>query len=782
MPRGVHQVVLTGGGARNPTLVEAIRRALAPLPVTGAEALGMDPGAREAAAFAVLAWAHFHEVPANEPSATGADGPRILGCLTPAPARTFRRAPDRPMSARRKRRSPAPESRLEGSSSPEAPAGEGGERPRRPPLLAVGIAVVAVQLLLTVPAFIPAPHSGGDNATYLSLAYALLEHGSYTEVFDPAGLPHTKYPPVFPSILAVWILLGARTWVALKTVPMLFTTVAIALTYLWVAGRRGPWFAAAVALLLAISSAVIDASHWVLSEPPFLAFTMLALWAFDRAALRDPRSDGQQRGDLAGNAHVSAWLFALGGAAAVLAFFTRSAGFPLLLAVLGWLAWRREHRALITLGVGSGGLALLWWLRARAVPGSADYAAEFWMVNPYDPALGDVGLAGLAGRVVGNTVGYVTRYLPGGIVGMQGGWVALLGVLLVGFALWGWGRRLVKGPGVAELFVPLYTGLIVLWPEVWSGDRFALSLYPLFFFYAGEAVLEGGRRLGAGRALPVALVLLGVGLPAAVGWVRWLPVARGCAESVRAAGPWSCWGPDVEEFALAAVWSGTALPQGSAVLTRQPSIFYVLSGLPSRTFPFSEEPGVLRDEATALGARFLLLDKWDRQAEFFPARAVTTLPDAFCGIASFPAGTNLVGIVEVEQGDAGEEPDEVVRLEPCPSSMLTSDILPSRSRLFPVSHTTLVARLREAIKDRQRNPEGEMVEVSVLPETVVLEEPFQEWNAPVGCAFPQQRHETSPRRDRVLDRAVDDAPTHRRPAQARLEYGAVEEPPSRARG
>ena len=83
LPLGVREVVLLGGGARNPALAEAIRRELSPLPFLEGEALGMDPDAREAVAFALLAWAHLRGVPANVPEATGSRGPRILGCWTP---------------------------------------------------------------------------------------------------------------------------------------------------------------------------------------------------------------------------------------------------------------------------------------------------------------------------------------------------------------------------------------------------------------------------------------------------------------------------------------------------------------------------------------------------------------------------------------------------------------------------------------------------------------------------------------------------------------------------
>jgi anhydro-N-acetylmuramic acid kinase len=83
LPRGVEQVVLTGGGARNPTLVARIRALLDPLPVADSGTLGLGMDVKEALAFAVLAWAHVRRIPANVPEATGAKGPRVLGSLTP---------------------------------------------------------------------------------------------------------------------------------------------------------------------------------------------------------------------------------------------------------------------------------------------------------------------------------------------------------------------------------------------------------------------------------------------------------------------------------------------------------------------------------------------------------------------------------------------------------------------------------------------------------------------------------------------------------------------------
>lgn len=83
LPRGADEVVLTGGGARNEHLVSRVAALLQPLPVRAGAEVGIDSDAKEAVAFAALAWAHVMRVPGNVPEVTGAAGPRVLGSLTP---------------------------------------------------------------------------------------------------------------------------------------------------------------------------------------------------------------------------------------------------------------------------------------------------------------------------------------------------------------------------------------------------------------------------------------------------------------------------------------------------------------------------------------------------------------------------------------------------------------------------------------------------------------------------------------------------------------------------
>ena len=80
--RDLHDVVLSGGGARNPTLVRMIREALPLRTVRSFDELFFDGEAKEAVAFAYIALQHLRGLPGNVPAATGAAGPRILGTRT----------------------------------------------------------------------------------------------------------------------------------------------------------------------------------------------------------------------------------------------------------------------------------------------------------------------------------------------------------------------------------------------------------------------------------------------------------------------------------------------------------------------------------------------------------------------------------------------------------------------------------------------------------------------------------------------------------------------------
>ena len=79
----VAEVILTGGGARNPVLRGMLAERLAPASFLEPDALGFPGRAVEAAAFAFLAYLTWHGRPGNLPAATGARHPVVLGAIVP---------------------------------------------------------------------------------------------------------------------------------------------------------------------------------------------------------------------------------------------------------------------------------------------------------------------------------------------------------------------------------------------------------------------------------------------------------------------------------------------------------------------------------------------------------------------------------------------------------------------------------------------------------------------------------------------------------------------------
>jgi anhydro-N-acetylmuramic acid kinase len=82
LPALPDEVFVSGGGALNPTLMRHLVELLAPIPVTTSATLGVDPEAKEAIAFAVLANQTLFGEPGNIPAVTGAVGPRVLGKIS----------------------------------------------------------------------------------------------------------------------------------------------------------------------------------------------------------------------------------------------------------------------------------------------------------------------------------------------------------------------------------------------------------------------------------------------------------------------------------------------------------------------------------------------------------------------------------------------------------------------------------------------------------------------------------------------------------------------------
>ena len=83
----VDELIVAGGGARNPLLMAQLAASLPEIEIVPASEFGIPAEAKEAFAFAVLAYEAYHGRANNLPSATGARHPAVMGKLVRGRAR-----------------------------------------------------------------------------------------------------------------------------------------------------------------------------------------------------------------------------------------------------------------------------------------------------------------------------------------------------------------------------------------------------------------------------------------------------------------------------------------------------------------------------------------------------------------------------------------------------------------------------------------------------------------------------------------------------------------------
>jgi anhydro-N-acetylmuramic acid kinase len=79
----VSELVVSGGGTANPTLMAMLREDANPIDISTTERWGIPSSGKEAYAFALMGFFTFRSLPANVPSCTGAGSTALLGNITP---------------------------------------------------------------------------------------------------------------------------------------------------------------------------------------------------------------------------------------------------------------------------------------------------------------------------------------------------------------------------------------------------------------------------------------------------------------------------------------------------------------------------------------------------------------------------------------------------------------------------------------------------------------------------------------------------------------------------
>lgn len=496
----------------------------------------------------------------------------------------------------------------------------------------LGLVTASLYSLILGPIF---PFQGGDSARYLFLARGILGGEGYLDLFTDPATPHTKYPFVFPLIIAAVTGLAGENIVILKVVLGGF--VFLGAWGLYAIGRhRGEaWLGLLGALLLIGNHYAYVFSIQVLSEIPFTAFALWALYFSERYLQPDSALAPGLRLRYLG----LTLLFLL------LAYFTRSAGIVLLPALLLAMIYRRYgplppgtppfrspwgHIAtafgVFFVAAGAWALRNLWvaeetsaYLQEYLTSSSLTDGAAAWLAE----------LAEQADYYLLQTSGIFFPWLDGQYLRAAG--AVVYGLCAVG--LIGSRRRL----AMPEFYFVLFLLMVVVWhyqeprflvPVIGLGGYFALlGLRTLFALLASSRTPSRNSRTPHWIAGLLGVLFVGGHLLQSVENGREFSAEPDRTQAY----------PINPHFYLMAgsrgmfnmLWLAAGLreqadPEG-LVLARKPALVALASGLHATKLKLSADPAVALQQIRDAGVRYIFADEvYARHGE-----QVATLVEAY---------------------------------------------------------------------------------------------------------------------------------------------------------
>lgn len=350
--------------------------------------------------------------------------------------------------------------------------------------LAAAVAAISLTLLACVYATALAAPAVGlfhDDGVYAVTAKALATGRGYRILSLPGEIAQTKYPILFPALLAlVWKACPRFPenvfW--LKLVPFTCALIWGALSYrLLRAKTDSARVAMTLTALMAISPWVLFLGTALLSETLFAALTTGTLLLLERGSL-----GRHSWKELAGAAVLAA-----------AAFLTRTAGVAAIAAGV-LVVWRRAgwRRAMVFLLLTAALCTpwIVWQNRQTQALSAADayYArANYaqWDILFHFTLRQKITIVG------GNLLGVWLS--PAVLMGMPAtGWGAALAVVAGGLVTAGFWRRLCCRAGATEILTSLFIVVILSW--AWPPKRFVAPLLPLLLLYGYEGALAACRR------------------------------------------------------------------------------------------------------------------------------------------------------------------------------------------------------------------------------------------------------------------------------------------------
>ncbi len=331
--------------------------------------------------------------------------------------------------------------------------------------------------------FDPKLNIGGDNVHYMKLAENLAAGNGYSHNTPQGTVPASHFPPGYSAFLSIFIFLGINNLIFFKVLNGILLLMGLAgLFYLIEKQTKNVSLAFAATVLALFCPKILEFASMVMSEMFFFACSVVFFISLYQYA---------QKNTL--RFFKSPWFY-LSIVAAVAAYYTRTVGAALILALPVFFLFRKEWIPAISSVAGSVLLIVPWSIRNAVCGIKSRYLGTVMTVNPWRPESGNISSVGeMLKKMIVNFDETVIKgfkeilfpFLEIDYNQASGFFQVVGGLLIVAVIFYGaWKMEKIKWPLMAYLAGQI--GLFMLW-HGGNGSRYVVPIAPLLFvgFYVG---------------------------------------------------------------------------------------------------------------------------------------------------------------------------------------------------------------------------------------------------------------------------------------------------------
>jgi|WetSurMetagenome_2_1015567.scaffolds.fasta_scaffold00185_26 hypothetical protein len=462
--------------------------------------------------------------------------------------------------------------------------------------------IIIAQLALLAWQFTPDLSTNGDDACFYLLGKAIHDGKGYHKLQHP-DLPAEKSTPiVFPLMLA-FIQIFSPSILAAKIVQSLIGALITLLAYYLFRLYSKNLLLPLVALCAACAT-LAQFSSSLMSEAPFVLFSLLALYLYELSVARPNNR----------------WLFWLSIVISVFPLHCRSIGLAFSASWLLTNLLAKRYRYMIAHAVVLVVTVAAFHLATKAGGG---YFIHIVLRNSYDPEAGFVTAGEMAQRVLQNIQAYGSIILQRSLISLppatpDGARFIITAACLI-FILAGWVRGLFGPMKFLSLYVFMYFGIILMWQTQWSSERFVAGVIPFLYFFLlfgieGFVALVYDQKGNKPRDRFAAIAppcAHPSWLNRSTVWIAAILIVLSNVNfQIAYAKREQALGPDWKNFYSCADWIRTNTPPGAVVMNRKVELFFVRSKHQGVMYPYSHDINKIMKTIDDANVAYVIFDNF----------------------------------------------------------------------------------------------------------------------------------------------------------------------------